>query len=472
MRALLLASLSALALTAPAFAQNAPVFDEDTIATARELMDDGLDSDLAYALVEDLTTRIGPRLAGSDAEARAREWSVTTLKALGFDAVRVEPFDVPYWERRVERGAITAPAPQNLVLTALGGSVGTGPGGIEAQIVRFETLGDLRAAPESALEGKIAFVDEYTRRTQDGSGYGVGVAKRREAAELAEARGGLAAMIRSVGTQHRRLAHTGQMRRIGEPQAGVPAVALSPPDADQLGRLLELGPVTVKLDVEVETLTAAPSGNVVGEITGSERPEEIVLVGGHLDSWDLGTGAIDDGAGVAITTAAAKMIIDAGLKPKRTIRVVHFGSEEVGLVGARAYAQQHADTLKNHIVGAESDFGAGEIWRLTPNFGAEDWTVLRDAMLEVIGPLGVGPGPNSGTGGPDMSFVRQAGVPVISFTQNGWDYIDLQHPPDDTLDKIDPEALAQNVAVYAAFLWLVANSDVNFRAEPDAALGD
>ena len=446
-------------------AARADLLGEGQLAAARALMQAGEESRLAYALVESLTTEVGPRLAGSEAEARARRWAVGKLRGLGFDEVWVEDFTVPYWTRGREEAAIVAPYPQPLTVTALGGSASTGPAGVVGELVAFESLAALKAAGDAAHAGKIVFVDETMTRTQDGSGYGVAVAKRRQAAYEAQRLEALAVLIRSVGTSSHRFAHTGQMRdALAEGAGGVPAAALSAPDADQLRRALALGqPVKVRLLLTPESRPPAPSGNVIAEITGREAPEEIVLVGAHLDSWDLGTGAVDDGAGVGIVVAAAKLLMDGLARPpRRTIRVVLFGSEEVGLVGAKAYAERHAAVLPNHVICAESDFGAGRIWRLDTRVGDAALPFVAE-IAAALAPLGIAPGNNRARGGPDLAFLREAGVPVANLLQNGWDYFDLHHTRNDTLDKIDPADLAQNVAAYAAFLYLAADTDISFR---------
>ena len=453
-------SLAATAfLAAPAIAQDEPALSEQTIDQAQALMETALESDIGYDIVEDLTVEVGPRLAGSEAEARARAWMVAKFEELGVSNISVEPFQVAYWERGVEEAAIVEPFPQPLLVTALGGSVATPDEGVTGEIVTFPTLAALQDAPMDGLEGKIVFVDEYMTRTQDGSGYGVAVAKRSGAAVEAGKRGAKAALIRSVGTDSHRFPHTGQMR-YGDNDNRVPIGALSAPDADQLQRALERGPVTVSLTLGTQDLGERESGNVIAEIPG--RTDEIVVIGGHLDSWDLGTGAVDDGAGIGITAGAAKLILDSGLTPERTIRIVAFGSEEVGLVGAFAYARDHAEELDKHVVGAESDFGAGRIWRFETRFG-ESQLSKSEEMQKVLAPLGIGPGPNTASGGPDMTPLRAAGVPVVTLKQDGWDYFDLHHTPDDTLDKIDPEDMAQNVAAYAAFVWMAANIEGDFR---------
>ncbi len=294
--------------TALAAAENtASAISPEMKATATQLMQLARESQQGYDIVESLTTEVGPRLAGTEAEARARDWAVSKLKALGYSNVRVEPFDVPLWIRGIETAEIVSPFPQPLVITALGGSISTGPEGVEGDIVSFPSPAALQAAADGSLQGKIVFVDEVMTRTQDGSGYGVAGAKRRTTAYEAHRLGAVAALIRSVGTSSHRFAHTGQMQRvIYERQTSVPAAALSAPDADQLQRALRRDePVRVKLVLTPENLPPSQSGNVIAEIPGRETPDEIVLIGAHLDSWDLGTGAVDDGAGVGIVIGAS-----------------------------------------------------------------------------------------------------------------------------------------------------------------------
>lgn len=467
MRALFLAAVASLSA---AHAQGIP---EDVKETADSLMRRGLEDRVGYRVVEDLTTEVGARLGGSEAEARARDWAVAKMKELGFENVRIEEFTMPYWERGEEYAAIVKPFPQDLEITALGNSVGTRRGGVEGEVVRFETLDDLIEAPvDGSLRGKIVFVDEGMTRTQDGSGYGVAVRKRSGAANEGAKRGAVAALIRSVGTDRHRFPHTGNMR-YSDDASPIPIAALSFPDAEQLQRALDRGSVTVKLDMSVTTRDEVMSGNVIGEIPG--QTDEIVVIGGHLDSWDLGTGAVDDGAGIGITTAAAKLIMDhveeTGERPLRTIRLVYWGAEEVGLLGARAYAEQHRDELGKHAMAAESDFGARKIWQMDTRFGDDKITLGRE-IVRVLAPAGVALGNNEASGGPDVSPLRAAGVPVVTLRQNGWDYFDLHHTADDTFDKIDPDELAQNVAVYAAFTWMAANTPDGFRSAQDARVSE
>ncbi len=434
---------------------------------AAVLMAEALEDNRAYELVASLTTEVGPRLAGTDAEERARQWALAKMTALGLTNARIEEFQLPVWTRGEESAEILAPYPQPLTITALGGSVGTGPDGVEAELVSLPSLAALQLADPAVLEGRIVYIDEVMTRTQDGSGYGVAVAKRREAAYVAGQKGARALLIRSVGTSSHRFAHAGQMRRVtemvdGEP--GVPAAALAAPDADQLQRILQRGEaVRLRLVLTPRTQPGGLSGNVVAELPGRGAADEIVLVGAHLDSWDLGTGAVDDGAGVGIVLGALSLVREAypqGLH--RTVRVVLFCAEEVGLVGAKAYAERYRETLGNHLVAAESDFGAGRIWRFDSRVNEAALPVIEQ-IGQVLRPLGIGPGNNLARGGPDLKYLREAGVPVVGLLQDGWDYFDLHHTADDTLDKIDPAAMSQNVAAYAAFIYLAAELQTGFR---------
>ncbi len=460
-----LAGFASSLFVSAALAQDAAPLDPDIEAVAQILIADALEDEVGLKFVEDLTTEVGQRLAGSEAEARARDWSVAELTELGFDTVRIEGFEIPFWSRKSEAVSIVSPSPQALVATALGGSAATPEGGVEASVVRFESLAELQAAPISKVDGKIVFVDETMIKTMDGSGYGMAVRKRSQCAAATASKGGKACLIRSVGTQPHRMPHTGIMARDGAEGAG-PVAAISGPDADQLTRLLERGPVTVSVDIRTEIKTNVPSGNVIAELTGTDLKDEIVLIGCHLDSWDLGTGALDDGAGCGIVVGAAMLIAQLPERPRRTIRVVLYGAEEVGLFGATAYARAHGDDLDKHVLAAESDFGAGPIWRFQTRFGEAALPYAR-TLQNLLMPLGVTPGDNNAFGGPDIGILARSGVPVVTPGQNGIDYFDYHHTPDDTFDKIIPEEFRQNVAVYAAFAYIAAETGWDFRAQPE-----
>jgi len=431
---------------------------------ARQLMQDALDSNLAYEIVESLTTEVGPRLAGSEAEKRARDWGLALGKELKFDRVSVEEFTIPYWERGELKIALSEPYNQELYGTALGGSARS-KSLIDAPVVYFRNLAALKQAEAGTLKGKIAFIDgDFMVKSQTGAGYASANHKRRVGWQFAERAGAEALVIRSVGSDSHRFPHTGMMSANEGLWASIPVIAISNPDADHLRRLHNLAkPMAMKLSSGAAWRGEVTSGNVVLDLIGREKPEEIVLIAGHLDSWDLGTGAVDDGAGVAITTAAAALISKLPQRPKRTIRVVMFGAEEVGLLGARAYAAKHAKALNNHVVATESDFGASTIWQFVSNVNPQANSAI-DAIAAIIEPLGIVRGGSEVPGGgPDIIPLAAQGVPTVRLNQNGRDYFDLHHTPDDTLDKIVPSELAQNVAAYAAMTYLAAELDVEFR---------
>jgi len=425
------------------------------------LIETALGGTHAYDITESLTTEIGPRVGGSPQEAKAREWAVAKFKAIGLQNVRIEPFTMPYWERGIETAEIVAPFPQQLYITSLGGSVATPPEGIEAEIAYFPTFEDLKNAPLGGLEGKIVFISGRMKKAPDGAGYGPANQKRRQGATEAAKRGAIAVVIRSVGTDSHRFPHTGMMRYADDVKK-IPIAALSAPDADQLERTLEREEVvSLKMTLTPRWLGERLSGNVIGEIVGSEKPDEIILVSGHLDSWDLGTGAIDDGAGIGISAGAAQLMIESGLKPKRTIRVVAFGAEEVGLLGGFAYVKAHKDTdLDNHVLATESDFGAGPVYEIKSGVRSGEDIIrgMGKAMGVPFSALGT-------NGGPDIGPMSRQGVPTMRWQQEGTDYFDLHHTPDDTFDKIDKDEIAQNVAAFATMMWMASEAETNFRGE-------
>lgn len=434
----------------------------DPAAVARQLRDKALTDDWGYRFLEGLTTEVGPRLPGTPQMERSVAWTQAQMKAAGYDRVYAESFPMSIWLRGEERAEIVAPAPQGLVITALGNSVATPPEGIEADVALFRTFADLLAAPFGYLKGKIAVVTPRMIRAEDGSGYGAmsGTLRGRAPSEAAK-RGAVAVLIRSVGTDTHRIAHTGAMR-YADDTPKIPAAALSNPDADQLERLAARGTVRLRLVLTPKFIPDGRSWNVVGEIRGREKPNELVLIGGHLDSWDLGTGAVDDGAGVAITAAAGRLIAQLPKRPKRTIRVILFGAEERGFSG-EAYAKAHAAEAPNMVVMSESDFGADTIYSLRVPEGAEK-SPFTLALVDVLAPLGINLGYDPARfGGSDFSELQELGVPVILLRQRGTDYFDLHHTSDDTLDKVDPKAIRQNVAAWASFAYLAAEMDFNLR---------
>ena len=455
----------ALVLYFTASASIAEPLSRESLAHAEMLRAQAMMGSNAMAIVTSLTTEVGPRLAGSQAEARARVWAIKTLTEKGFANVRNEPFEMNAWERHEEGAEILTPYPQPLAVTALGGSVSTKEDGLSAEVELFETLEDLKRAPAGSLSDRIAYVGHAMQRTQDGSSYGYFNEARTAGPSIAAGKGAVGYLIRSVGTDSHRFPHTGSLRyQQGVPR--IPALALSNPDADQLERIAGDGKtLSVRIKVDSSEVPAAQSGNVIAEVVGREVPEEIVVIGAHLDSWDLGTGAIDDGAGVGITMAALELIKDAGLAPRRTIRLVLWGAEEVGLLGAKAYRDRYEAALGQHVIGSESDFGGGRVWKVTADSRTDAGDALFAEIARLLAPIGIAPGSdNQPGGGPDLYPLIAAGVPTLRLHQDGRDYFDLHHTADDTVDKLDAASLDQNVAAFAVFAWLAADSEVSFRA--------
>jgi len=447
------ALIAALLITAaPAAAQQSvaslppPVIADAQIAALR---DDALANDhYAWDIVEGLTTEVGQRLAATDAEARARDWAVKRLTAMGFANVHVEPFTMPVWTRGAESAEIVSPFPQKLAIAALGYSGSTGPNGITGQIVYFPSVDALRAAPDAEVGGKIVFIDHNMQPAQDGSGYGQFGAPRRQGPTIASLKGAIGIVIRSIGTDHHRNPHTG-VQYFTDGAKSIPAGALTVPDAEQLVRILKRGrPVTMHLTLVSEKHEGGKSGNVIAEVPGRDPKAPILLVGGHLDSWDLATGAIDDASGIAITTAAAKHIMDAG-RPRRTIRIVWFGAEEPGGFGGNAYAKAHGK--ESYAIAGESDFGADRIWRFSSQLLKSDPAAYAQ-LAASLAPLGITKNDKGDADGTDVDPTIQAGAPWVSLNQDGTRYFDYHHTPDDTLDKIDPVQLRQNVAAWTAML--------------------
>jgi len=428
---------------------------------ADRLQAGALNSDLAWNLLASLTSEVGPRMAGSDADGVAVKWAVDKMHSLGFDRVWTEPVRFPRWLRNHESARVLNPFPQGLAVTALGGSPATG-GPLEGVVVHFGTLDELESANDADVRGKIVFLSQRMKKTREGKGYGETVVIRSRGPYVAAKKGALALLIRSVGTDSDRMPHTGMMSgsEEGEP---VPAAALSNPDADNLLLMLGHGePVRVQLDLDVGFDGEATSYNVVGEFDGSEGLEQRVLLGAHLDSWDLGTGAIDDAAGVAIVLAAARLTADLPLRPRHGTRVVLYANEEQGVYGGKAYAKQHANELGQFLVGAESDLGADRIYRFRTRVLPQAGPVI-ESLASHLGRLGIEyEAGEPANGGADVGQLGKAGMPVIDLNQDASRYFDLHHTANDTLDKVNPDSLKQNLAAWVTMLYITANSTAEF----------
>lgn len=427
----------------------------DTRASMEKLIADGRESRAAFELVRDLTDAVGPRLAGSPGDVAAIAWALARMKALGFENVRAEKVVVPRWQRGTETGEITSPVRQPLALTALGGSVATPEGGLEAEVVEAGTLEELDALGEKA-KGRIVFLWKTTRRAREGAGYGETVGIRTSGAARAAKLGALGVLIRSVGTDESRFPHTGAVR-YADGTAKIPAAALATSDADLLHRLLAAGKaVRVRFALSCATLPDAESANVIGEVRGRERPDEVVLVGGHLDSWDLGRGAVDDGAGCAISLEAARAIGALARRPRRTVRVVLFANEENGLAGARAYAKEHATELPKHVGALEADSGSGAAFGFSWNAGPGAEAVIAE-IAAVLAAAGAGEAVNRGDGGADVGQLRPGGVPLFGLRQDASLYFDVHHTANDVLERVDAKDLAQATSAAAALLYALAD---------------
>jgi hypothetical protein len=462
MRRTALAFALALAAGLPLHAAQPTSIPDAALAQAAPLRERALADATGWRVLESLTTEVGPRLAGSEADARAVEWAKAKFKALGYDKVWTEPVTFPKWERRSERGEVLGAHAQPLRLSALGGSPG---GTVEGEVVRFADLAALEAAPEGSLAGKIAFVDYQMQPFRDGRDYRNGGGIRGAGPSAAIRKGAAAFLMRSAGTDTSRAPHTG-MTRFQEGLAPIPSAALSTVDAAQLARLVALGPTRVRVALDCGWDGEYTSQNVIGEITGSTRPDEVVLIGGHLDSWDHGTGAIDDAAGIAISMAAGALV--KPLKPARTNRVVAFANEESGLWGGRQYAQNHAGDVGRDVIAAERDFGAGRIYGLDSSARDAQPEAMRQ-MMQALAPLDIEWQPGQGSPESDIGPMAALGMAWANLAHDGTHYFDLHHNAEDTLDKVDPRDLAQNVAAYAVFTWLAAQAQGDFGSAPKAA---
>jgi carboxypeptidase Q len=448
-------------------------FSAADLAHAERLRELALADGEAWRLVESLTRDVGARPAGSEGDRRANAWALAAFERLKLEAARTEAMNVRVWQRGAAQARLTAPYVQPLVMTALGNSVAAPAGGIEAELAYYPDLKTLAADTSDRARGRIVFIDERTERTRDGSGYGRAVSTRVTGASEAAKRGALALAIRSVGTSSNRIAHTGAMRYdIALPR--LPAFAVSTPDADLIAGLQTQAQAQAQAQAQSKLLrlhftldaregVEVVTHNLIAEIKGSELPDEVVLIGAHIDSWDLGQGALDDGAGVAIVMAAAALIQRAGLRPKRTIRVVLFGNEENGFDGAHAYSERYAK-VKHQLVG-ESDFGAARIWRFNHRV-SNPALPLMASMAALLAPLGVAwaeTGRNEGNPGPDAAvLMRRHRWPAVALTQDGSSYFDVHHTENDTLDKVERAALPFNVACWAVVAWLAAQAPMSF----------
>jgi carboxypeptidase Q len=447
-------------------ANPAPVIPPEIRKAAEALREKAFAGTRAAEWVRSLIDTSGPRLTGSPGDRAAIAWGLTTLKALGFANVHSEKVIAPFWERGIESGEVTSPHPHTLVLTALGGSIGTPDRGLEADLIEVASLDDLATKKESDVSGKIVFFNRRMRRTSAGVGYGEAVTVRSGGPSRAAKLGAVGVLIRSIGTDSNRMPHTGSLK-YEEGVAKIPAAALSNPDADLLERLGREGrPVRVRFTLGCRDRGETESANVIGEIPGRGQPKEIVLLGAHRDSWDLGEGAIDDGAGCGIIIEAARLISGATPPPRRTIRVVLFSNEENGLAGGKSYSADHEAELPRHVAALEADLGSGRPIGFSWNAGLSAEALVRE-IAELLEPLGAGEvQATANAGGADISRLVLAGVPLFGVRQDASRYFDWHHSANDTFDKIEPESLDRMTAAVAAFAYVAASVPEPFERIP------
>ncbi len=447
MRLTLLAGL----ITGLAFASPAPL---DALQKA------ALKDQRAYATLKSLTTEVGHRLAGSPGDAKAVAWALRTLREQGFANVRAEPVTVPKWVRGKASVRVVGADSVEFAALTLGGSVGTPAGGIEAEVIAVTTVDELKALSRERVNGKIVFLYDRMLPAADGMDYGPTVQIRAHGAIEAAKLGALAVVIRAVGTEDESRPHTGSMRYAnGVPR--IPAFAIGTRDAERVIDRLGRGPVRMQLASDARCEGTAESANVIGEIVGREKPDEFVLLAAHLDSWDVGTGAQDDGAGVVTVIEAARRIGELAEHPRRSLRVVLYANEEFGLSGGKAYALAHESELAQHVAAIEADLGAARVFQFESKVMPEDLpAAIR--LADALAPLGLRFVSNTAGGGADIGPLRDRGVPVFDLQHDATRYFEIHHTEADTIDRVDPKALAFNVAAYATVIWQLADRETRF----------
>ena len=431
----------------------------DPLAAARckQLVERALADNQAITLLGGLLQAAPKRLSGSPGSDAAVQWSLATMRAMGLVNVRAEPCLVPQWVRGEERAELLGQTAQPLRITALGGSIGTPDGGLEAEVVEVRSFEQLRELGEKA-RGKIVFFNRPMPRAlrSVGQAYGEAVPQRSNGAIEAGKVGALAALVRSVTTAIDGNPHTGAMH-YDDAVAKVPAAAIATADAEQLAKALQRGPLRMKLVLGCTQGPDVPGANAVGELAGSVTPERIVVVGGHLDAWDLGDGAHDDGAGCIHALEAVRLLQACGIRPRCTIRVVLFANEENGLRGARAYADTHRDELGKHVAALESDSGGFAPLGLTTSLRDEAAAAMQQKLLPLqdanAGTFLTG----AGGCGADIGPLHNAGVPCFGLLVNSQRYFDHHHTAIDTLAMVNERELALGAAVVAYTLSVLAD---------------
>jgi hypothetical protein len=432
-------------------------------ATAAKLIQAALADTEGYDRLAYLCYRIGNRLSGSASLEKAIAWSVEQMKAAGLSNVRVIPAKVPHWVRGAESGRILTPLDKPLHMLGLGMSIGTPPGGITADAVAVSSFDDLAKLGRDKVQGKIVVYDYAFQ------GYGSGRNYRQSGASRAAALGAVAALVRSATPLAMQVPHTGAME-YDEAQPKIPAAAISPEDALMIGRLYSEGvPVKIHLEMGAQLLPDADSGDVIGEIPGKEHPEEVVVIGGHIDSWDVGQGAQDDGASIMACLQALTLIHKLGLQPRRTLRVAFWVNEENGGRGGAAYREFVGDQLKYQVAALEMDGGAETPRGFGAGVDAKSMDMLRQ-IGKLLEPIGAGE-ITGGGGGEDITPLIRDGVPGFSERAAGTHYFDWHHSEADTLDKVDPDDFRKSVAALAVFSYALADMPERVTAAAGARRG-
>jgi carboxypeptidase Q len=461
------ASAAVLAPAAPSTSASAAVAPApEAPSPGKTLRETTLRTSVALDTVKSLVDTASPRLSGSPGGKAAVDWAQRAMEAAGLAKVHAEPVKVPHWERGDESGELLAPHAHQLSLAALGGSVGTPAAGIEAEVLEVDSLDALAKLDARDVKGKIVFFHVIMERLKDGSGYGKAVRVRGSGAIAAAKLGAVGVVIRSIGTDVNRTPHTGAMRYDPKVEK-IPAAALAIPDADLLHRLVALGkPVRLKFKLGAKSFPDADSANMIGDVVGSSLPDEVVLLGAHLDSWDLGQGAIDDGAGCAIILEAGRQIALLNPKPKRTVRVVFFANEENGLAGAKAYAKAHEADIPRHVLAFEADFGAARVVEARYS-GGEDKRPQFLTIAALLAPLGVTMSTEPAEGGADISTLQALGVPMLDLRQDGTTYFDFHHTANDTVERIEKAEIDQAAAAFTAAAFAAADAPSDFGRLPE-----
>jgi carboxypeptidase Q len=425
-------------------------------ATAKRIREASLASDGAWQKLSYLTDRIGARLSGSAALERALSWAQATLVADGHERVSLEPVRVPHWVRGAQSAALLRPIARPLEVLALGGSVATKASGVTAEVMVVGSFDELEAR-KAEVNGKIVLFN-HPMSTQGNAGmsYGAALPYRTSGASRAAAFGAVGVLVRSLTARSLGVAHTGSMRYTDPKGRKIPAAAISVEDAELLQRLAKRGDQPeVRLALATQTLGDADSGNVIAELRGRELPDELVLLGAHLDSWDVGQGAQDDGAGVVTMMQALTTLRALGLVPRRTLRVVLFTNEENGVRGATQYATDHAAELTQHVAALEMDAGAGAPLGFMTE-GEQPYLAEAREIGGLLAPLGAS-SVSAGFSGEDVQKLKPAGVPLFGVLLDIEHYFDVHHSAADTLDKIDPLNLQKAVAAVATFAFVLAD---------------